>query len=78
MFLHTAFENSSPIIPIIFIFRQGFTGGSAAAAMRSKNKQHSLLVYSQDGESLFLIWVSRGVSRDEPEGGILPEFSIHV
>jgi hypothetical protein len=68
-FLNTVFENSSPIIPIIFIFRQGFTGAPAPAA-GSKNKQHiPLLAYSQDGESLFLIWgEGRGVSRDEARG----------
>ena len=68
-FLNMVFENASPLIPIFFIFRKGFTGAPAAAA-RSKNKQHlPLLSYSQDGESLFLIWgKGRGVSRDEARG----------
>ena len=68
-FLNTVFENSSPIIPIIFIFRQGFTGASAAAA-GSKNKQHiPLLAYSKMGRACSLYGVRAGVCPGmRPEG----------
>ena len=68
-FLNTVFENSSPVTPIFFIFRQSFTGAPAAAS-GSKNKEHiPLLAYSQDGDSLLLIWgEGRGVSRDQARG----------